>query len=285
MPADSRRRLGGATSATTAPSAAAATAPAGGAAQPAAQRQVGTGFVNMSDILAANQSGAQVMGQALTSRVQQQGQAAKDAIAGGQATFDAAVGQGTPYYKDKGLTTRDEVRERAARTYTGPRTWEEAGVKTGELAAQAVKAEDNAKALTSQGGRAALLQQQSPGLTAGGASLDAFLAGAGMGAQGRQVAQDYGNLSDILAGARGTTAEQVAAAEQQAKDVAQQYRDLEERWNYEDAPRPYLEPDPEDIARARNPGARVRRNRPGVGGDGNQYDYSDRRSRRGSEVP
>lgn len=235
MPVDTKRRLGGAPTATGGAPAAGAAQPAASAAQPAAQRQVGTGFVNMSDILAANQSGAKAMGQALASRVEGQGQSAKAGIDTAANTFAQQVGQGTPVYKEKGLTDRNELRTRAARTYTGPRTWTDAGQNTAALAGQAASAQDNARALTSQGGRAALLQQQSPGLTAGGASLDAFLAGAGMGGRGQQIAADYGNLSDILAGQQGSADAQVAAAEAHAKDASQRYTNLEAQWDAQDA--------------------------------------------------
>lgn len=260
MPVDSKRRLGGATTATAgAPSAGAATQ---GAAQPAAQKQVGTGYVNLSDVLAANQSGAQAMGNALATSVQQQGQQAKQAIQGAQSAFTAKVKEGTPTYSEEGLQSVSQIRSRAGQGYTGPRTWAEVGGINGEaLAGQAAQAQDKAKALTTQGGRAALLREQSPGLTAGGASLDAFLAGAGMGGRGQQIAADYGNLSDILADARDGTEAEVAAAEQQTKDAAQQYRTLEERWNAEDMRRQLNPaPDPEDIAaqhrRQRTPGRR-----------------------------
>lgn len=266
MPVDTRRRLGGAPTATGgAPAAGAAAQPAASAAQPATQRQVGTGFVNMSDILAANQSGAKAMGEALASSVEGQGQSAKAGIDNAANTFAQQVGQGTPVYKEKGLDNRDELRSRAARGYTGPRTWAEAGQDTAALAGQAASAQDNARALASQGGRAALLQQQAPGLTAGGASLDAFLAGAGMGGRGQQIAADYGNLSDILAGQQGSADEQVAAAEAQAKDASQRYRDLEAQWDAQDAQfqRDAAQAESEDPLATGNEDFRTRYNRAG----------------------
>lgn len=265
MPVDTKRRLGGAPTATAgAPSAGAAAQSA--APQPAAQK-VGTGFVNMSDILAANRSGAQAMGQGLANRVATQGQAAQHAQKIVKDQFDAGVARGTNTFNAQGLNNREQTRAGAARGYTGPRTWADIGVNTVPLAEQTAKAQDSAKALTSQGGRAALLREQAPGLTAGGASLDAFLAGAGMGGRGQQVAQQYGNLSDILAGNMGAATGQVKDAEATTAASQQQYRDLEAGWDAADLQQQYdnthaeneqLRPENEDVppGRRRAPGRR-----------------------------
>lgn len=256
MPVDTKRRLGGAPTATAgAPAAGAAAQPA--APQPAAQKQVGTGFVNMSDILAANQSGAKAMGDALAGRIEAQGQQAQQAVQGAKDKFGAGVKAGTNVFNATGVDSRPEARAGAARGYTGPRTWSEVGVDTAALAGQSAKAGDNAKALTTQGGRAALLRESNPGLTAGGASLDAFLAGAGMGGRGQQVAAQYGNLSDILAGDMGAAEAQVKEAEATTAASQQQYRDLEAGWDAQDMQTQLNHQSPEDIAAQRRRGPRT----------------------------
>lgn len=267
MPVDTKRRLGGAPTATAgAPSAGAAAQPT--APQPAAQKQVGTGFVNMSDILAANRSGAQAMGSALASRVEAQGQQAQQAVKGAGGKFNAGVAAGTNVYNPTGVNSREQARTGQGKGYSGPRTWADVGgIDTVALAEQSAKAGDNAKALTTQGGRAALLRETNPGLTAGGASLDAFLAGAGMGGRGQQVAAEYGNLSDILAGDMKAADAQVKEAEATTAASQQQYRDLEAGWDAKDLQQQYddIRTD-EDILR---PGRRRVPNRP---------DYSNPRS-------
>lgn len=250
MPVDTKRRLGGAPTATAgALSAGAAAQPT--APQPAAQKQVGTGFVNMSDILAANQSGAKAMGQGLANRVATQGQQAQQAVQGAKDKFNAGVAAGTNTFSAQGVNSREQTRAGAARGYTGPRTWAEAGADTAALAGQSAKAGDNARALTTQGGRAALLRETNPGLTAGGASLDAFLAGAGMGGRGQQIATQYGNLSDILAVDQKAADAQVKEAEATTAASQQQYRDLEEGWNRADLQAQYDANEAENQAQRR----------------------------------
>lgn len=179
------------------------------------------------------------MGQALTNRVATQGQQAQQAVQGAKDKFNAAVAAGTNTYSPTGVNSREQTRAGAARGYTGPRTWAEAGADTAALAGQAAQAQDNARALGTQGGRAALLREQAPGLTAGGASLDAFLAGAGGGAQQRAVSQQYANLSDILAGDMGGTEAAVKAAEDATARSQQQYRDLEAGWTAQELQQQY----------------------------------------------
>lgn len=248
-----KRPLGG----TAGPSpGAAASAPTSGASPaPAAQtaRAAGTGFVNLSDILAANRTGAQQMGQALTQQVGQQGAQVQQDITNASNTFQNAVRAGTPTYSQP--TSYAGTQAGAGKGYSGPTTWADAGItsaQTDGLVTQANEAQDAAQALGTQGGRAALLRERSPGLTAGGASLDAFLAGAGGGPALQQTAQRYANLSDVLAQARGGAPAAVAEAERQASATQQRYRDQETQWIAEEAQRQANPaPDVDDIRRQR----------------------------------
>lgn len=262
-----KRPLGGASGAAGgAMYSAAAAQPA--APQPAAQKQVGTGFVNMSDILAANQSGAKAMGDALAGRVEAQGQQTQQAVKGAGDKFNAGVVAGTNTFSAQGVNSREQTQAGSGKGYSGPRTWADVGgIDTKALAAQSAKAQDNAKALTTQGGRAALLKETNPGLTAGGSALDAFLAGAGMGGRGQQIATQYGNLSDILAGDMKAADAKVKEAEATTAASQQQYRDLEAGWDRADLQAQYDANEAENQAQ--------RRTRPRAP---NRPDYSNPRS-------
>lgn len=257
------RALGSGPSGTSAPGAGMSAPAAGGAAPaPAAPQKQGTGFVNLSDILAANRTGAQQMGNALASQVGQQGQEAKAGISKAAGDFSRAVTAGTPGFNEGAATDREAMTAGRSAGYTGPRTWEEAGVSAGDLTTQANRAQDSARALTSQGGRAALLRQQAPGLTAGGASMDAFLAGAGGGQALRDTSAQYSNLSAMLAEARGEAPAMVAEAERQAGDARQRYADMQNGGWAEDA-RQLANPGPDRAETAEE--RRLRRNTPRSG--------------------
>ena len=201
---------------------------AGGAAPaPAAPQKQGTGFVNLSDILAANRTGAQQMGQQLTSQVATQGQQAQTGIASAKNVFQSAVRAGTPGFNENAQTSRGDTSAGAARGYTGPTTWAE----NAELTTQTNRAQDSAQALGTQGGRAALLRESNPGLTAGGASMDAFLAGVGGGQALRDTSAQYSNISAMLAEARGEAPATVADAERTAAANQQRYVDQQAAWD------------------------------------------------------
>lgn len=257
-----KRPLGGASG--TAPGAAPAAPASGSSPAPAAQPQKqGTGFVNLSSILAANRGAAQQMGNALASGVASQGQQVEQGIQQAAGQFSRGVSSGTPGFNEALGTDRQAIQAGTRATYTGPRTWEEAGVtaeQNGKLTTDANRAQDAARALTTQGGRAALLRQQSPGLTAGGASMDAFLAGAGGGQALRETGARYANLSQILADARGEVTGQVAGAEQAAADAQQRWKDLEAEGYAEDA-RVLNQPDRAETEQERNLRRRTPRDR------------------------
>jgi hypothetical protein len=250
----------------TAPGAGTSAPAAGGAAPaPAAPQKQGTGFVNLSSILEANRAGAQKMGQQLNSQVATQGQQAQAGITQAKDTFNTQVSAATPKFNPADATNREAMTTGRVAGYAGPKTWEEAGIKAeqvGTLTTNAARAQDAAQALTSQGGRAALLREQNPGLTAGGASMDAFLSGAGGGQALRDTSAQYSNLSAMLAEARGEAPAAVKEAERVAADTAQQYGAMQDAgWA-------------EDLRQQQNPGPdraeteqerRLRRNTPRTG--------------------
>lgn len=247
-----------------------AAAPGGGATAPGpaqasqAPGQVGTGFVNLSQVLAANRPAAQQMGQNLvnsaTSKAQQvqadtdaakntyaqAGQAAvlqydptKVAGAYNQATADyrnqatrPQRPQGYGYMEDPeykayvdsanaGIATGKQLAETK---YTGPKTWEDAGVDVAGLTKRATEAVDETAALGTAGGRQALLSKQVTGpYSAGNKALDSALLTSAIGGQGAQVAQQYANLSDVLAQARGEAAKSYEANAAATADAAGKY--------------------------------------------------------------
>lgn len=201
---------------------AAAAAPPTPAAQ-TAQAPAGTGFVNLATVLAANRSGAQQMGQQLAGDVRQRGQQAQQAIQQGQAAFQGATTAATLTYNPLEASKKGNAAQLAGTTYAGPKDWAAAGVDVAGLAKQAADAQDRAGALTSHDGRAALLREKAPGLTAGGANMDAFLAGQGMGAEGQEVASSFGSLVDQLRAGREGAAGQYEAASRATADAAGRY--------------------------------------------------------------
>jgi hypothetical protein len=220
---------------------------------------VGTGFVNLSQVLAANRQGAQQMGQGLvnsaTSKaqaVQADTNAAKNTYAqAGQAAVlqydpnkvQGAYNQATADYRNQatrpqrpqgyGYTEDPEYKayvdsanagiatgkQLAETKYTGPKTWEDAGVDVAGLTQRATEAVDETAALGTAGGRQALLSRQVAGpYSAGNKALDSALLTSAIGGEGAQVAQQYANLSDVLAKARG---EASAAYEANAAKTAE----------------------------------------------------------------
>lgn len=210
----------------------------------AAQRpgQAGTGFVNLSQVLAANRPAAQQMGAGLVNGVTQKAQQVQTDTVGAKNTYEAAgraavlqydptkvragYNAATSAYKaapppsQQGWAYTDQPAYKAwvgsaqpgidsgkalAETkYTGPKTWEDAGVDVAGLTSRAITAQDEAAALGSAGGRQALLSKQVTGpYSAGNKALDSALLTSAIGGQGQQVASQYANLSETLAAARG----------------------------------------------------------------------------------
>lgn len=248
----------------------ASAAPGGGATAPGPAQasqspgQVGTGFVNLSQVLAANRPAAQQMGQNLinsaTSKAQQvqaDTNAAKNTYAqAGQAAvlqYDptkvaAGYNQATAAYRNQpsrpqrpqgyGYTEDPEYKAYvdsanagiaegkalAETKYTGPKTWEDAGVDVAGLTQRAVDAVDETAALGTAGGRQALLSKQVTGpYSAGNKALDSALLTSAIGGEGAQVAQQYANLSDVLAQARGEAAKSYEANAAATADAAGKY--------------------------------------------------------------
>jgi hypothetical protein len=225
---------------------------------------VGTGFVNLSQVLAANRQGAQQMGQGLvnsaTSKaqsVQADTNAAKNTYAqAGQAAvlqYDpnkvaGAYNEATAAYRNQatrperpqgyGYTEDPEYKayvdsatpgiatgkQLAETKYTGPKTWEDAGVDVAGLTKRATEAVDETAALGTAGGRQALLSKQVAGpYSAGNKALDSALLTSAIGGEGAQVAQQYANLSDMLAKARGEAATSYEANAAKTAEAAGKY--------------------------------------------------------------
>lgn len=224
--------------------------------------QAGTGFVNLSQVLAANRPAAQQMGQNLvnsaTSKaqsVQADTNAAKNTYAqAGQAAvlqydptkvsggYNQAVAnynatrpqrpQGYGYtedpeykaYVDSAAPGIAEGKALAETKYTGPKTWEDAGVDVAGLTSRATEAVDETSALGTAGGRQTLLSKQVTGpYSAGNKALDSALLTSAIGGQGAQVAQQYANLSDVLAKARGEASTAYEANAAATADAASKY--------------------------------------------------------------
>lgn len=204
--------------------------------------QAGTGFVNLSQVLAANRPAAQQMGANLINGVTQKAQQVQKDTTGAKDTFEAAgraavlnydptkvkagfkaatgAYMAAPPPRQQGWAYTEQPEYQAwvnsaqpgidmgkalgGTTYAGPKSWEDAGVDVAGLTSRATQAQDEAAALGSAGGRQALLSKQVTGPYSGGnRALDSALLTSAIGGEGQQVASQYANLSDMLAKSRG----------------------------------------------------------------------------------
>lgn len=230
-----KRAAGGPVAAASAtPGAAMPGAPAPGAAPAAQPQQAGTGFVNLQRVLEANRGAAQSMGDSLAGRVQQAGQAGQQAIAQGQQQMQARTTEATLQYDAAKAPDKGAATSLAATAYQGPKGWEEAGVDVANAARLATAGADAANAVTTAGGRAALIRQGASGpLSSGGVALDSYLAGEGLGARAQLLQASFGSLAEQLAQARGGAGAMYeggrAATEAAAGQYGQLARDFEGR--------------------------------------------------------
>jgi hypothetical protein len=191
MPVDllqKKRQVGGAP----APAPVAGGAPAPQQPQaPAQPARSGSGFVGFDRYLQANRQGAQNMATTVGDAVEKSGQEAVGALQGGTDTFAA---------KSQGVGTGGAP----PTTYTGPKTWEEAGVDVGDVTKKVVDASGKVSSLGTPGGVASLLKESYNGpTTAGGSALDAALTGAAGGQRFQQLNTAYGDLTQRLLDASG----------------------------------------------------------------------------------
>lgn len=204
---------------------------------PRPQGQASPGYVSYSRILDANRPGAKRMADQLAGGVEQQGQQVQQAIQQAGQDFTNKVKAGTLTYSNPLTTTRGpamaggggyaqagaavgQQANATHREYQGPKDWEAAGINTQGLAQQAARAGDAARILTSMGGRAAQLRQQVKGpYSAGMSTLDAALAGSGLGGRVQDLADMYGNLSQQLMD-RQTAGNKEVQAAQDASNAA-----------------------------------------------------------------
>lgn len=220
-------------------SAGASQAPAPGTPQPQTQQpqqqapqqqapqQQGTGFVNFSNIVAANRGGAQTMANRTAQQVRQAGTAGRQAIQGGQDTFAAATQAATLAYDPAKAPDKATATTLSQSRYEGPKTWEDAGVDVARASRLAASGQDQARALGTDGGRVALLRQNAPGaLTGGGSALDAALMGQALGGEAQALGDEFGSLSQILADARGASGATYDAANAATRDAAARYGTL-----------------------------------------------------------
>lgn len=188
-------------------------------------RSQGPGFVDIGRLLSANRAGAQRMADSLQSTVRDAGEAAKKDIADAETKFGQGVAAGTLGY-NPGVATSQEAAAQGQKSFSGPKTWEEAGVNTGDLAQKAASAQDKAANLSTDYGRAALLRQQVTGpYSAGMSGLDAALSGAAGGAALRQTSEAYSGLSQRLIDARGGAGAKVEQATKDSEANAARYRE------------------------------------------------------------
>lgn len=201
-------------------------------AQQRPQGQASPGYVSYSRILDANRPGAKRMADQLAGSVQQQGQQAQQAIQQAGQQFTDKVKGGTLSYQPIGSINRGTAMAQGGgyaqagamaglqagpnrKEYQGPKDWAAAGINTQALAQQASSAGDAAQGLTSMGGRAAQLRQMvgaGAGYGSGMATLDAALAGSGLGGRGQELAALYGGLSQQLIDRRAAGDKEVEAA-------------------------------------------------------------------------
>lgn len=184
----------------------------------------GPGFVDIGRLLSANRAGAQRMADSLQNSVREAGDAASKEIADAEKTFDDGVKAGTVVYNP--ATTSGDAETQGQKTFSGPQTWEAAGINTGKIAQNAAAAQDKAANLANDYGRAALLREQVKGpYSAGMSGLDAALTGAAGGAALQQTVDTYKGLSQRLIDARGGAGAKVDKATKDSAAAAGQYRD------------------------------------------------------------
>lgn len=158
----------------------------------------GTGFTSLKQYLELNPESAQRMGNELVSDVDAKGAAAEGGISGAFAQFGRDV-DGKILRYDPNVGTSAEAAARAGTTYAGPRELDPEVVK--KLSGQATEAQNSARALGTDSGRAVLLADKyakNGGYTPGAAGLDAFLAGRGAGERGHTAGAKWGKLSAFL---------------------------------------------------------------------------------------
>lgn len=218
-------------------------------AAPRQQGQVAPGYVPYSRILDANRPGAKRMADQLAGNVQQQGQQAQGAIQQAGQQFTDKVKAGTLTYSNPLNSTRGTAAAAGQgyaqagaaigqqananrREYQGPKDWAGAGINTQGLATQAAQAGAAAQGLTSMGGRAAQLRQQARGpYGAGMSSLDAALAGSGLGGRGQELSSMYGNLSQQLIDRQAASGREVQGAQGASNAAYGAYEADVARWN------------------------------------------------------
>jgi hypothetical protein len=240
-------------------------------AQQRSQGQSSPGYVGYSRILDANRPGAKRMADQLAGNVQQQGQQAQQSIQQAGQQFSDKVKAGTLSYSNPLNVTRGTAAAQGQgyaqagamlgpqanatnREYKGPKDWAGAGINTTQLAQQASSAGDAAQGLTSMGGRAAQLREQSRGpYSAGMSTLDAALAGSGLGGRGQDLAAMYGNLSQQLIDRQAGVGKEVGAAIDTSNAAYGAFQADVDRWNQMAQPLPAPAAAPETQAQPEHP--------------------------------
>lgn len=189
-----------------------------------ASRQ-GTNFTNLQTYLGLNQGSAKWMGDALADDVEAAGSKAAAGIQSEADRTSAAIKENTFQMPGTGPLTSQQATELGERTYDGPYGMDPTVLS--RLYGQATAAQNQATALGSNTGRAALLQKKFGANTWGGGQLDGALAGAG-GAGGRLSAAHgaYGRLVGTLGGAQSSLQQQGRAAADATGKAAKAYQDM-----------------------------------------------------------
>jgi hypothetical protein len=225
-------------------------------AQQRPQGQSSPGYVGYSRILDANRPGAKRMADQLASNVQQQGQQAQQSIQQAGQQFSDKVKGGTLSYQPSYNVTRGSAAAAGGgyaqagaaigmqagpgrMEYQGPKDWTAAGINTTQLGQQASRAGDAAQGLTSMGGRAAQLRAQARGpYSSGMATMDAALAGSGLGGRGQELAAMYGNLNQQLIDRRAAGDKEVEAAIGASNQAANGFQAEADMWQRLQTPAP-----------------------------------------------
>lgn len=197
------------------------------------QKQQGTGFTNLQQLMAANQGNK--LGQAVGGGIQQTGQQVQQGLQKGQQDFQnqAQAGQlGTQAQKENVENTlkdpsqvsdqnvADFAKYRAGQ-YSGPQDISNIDALKG----QAQQAQQMGQAIGTEGGRQSLLQRYAAGpgqYGAGAQRLDTLLLGSGGGNDLQQARRSVSGLNSQVSGAQQAAQQQAQQYTQQAKGFGQQ---------------------------------------------------------------
>lgn len=204
-----------------------------GPAQPAAgpsanhATQPGTGFVGFDRYFSANKPAAQQMAARVAGNVENHGQEAQQAVQGAQDAFAQRTQAASLTYDPNRAKSFEEAQQLAATPdYSGPKSWEDAGVDVGNVTSRVNTAQGQVANLGTVGGRSALLREsyRSAPSSSGGSVLDAALTGQAAGSRFDELQGLYGGVSQQMERARGSTTAAHDAARNSSQGAREQYQ-------------------------------------------------------------